>query len=150
MARLSTSAPPIRLQRPDVPPALDDVVHKCLARDPARRFESAGAVRAALIAVGTDPTGGRAAIGPPDGTGARPAAASKPAPRPAKAAPRPRRKRRRSRPVTWVWVVIVFLLAIGAGVAGYLVVRDDSSSGPPDQSPPASVRLLDRSDAVRA
>jgi serine/threonine-protein kinase len=142
MARLSTSAPPIRAQRPDVPAALDDVVHKCLARDPTRRFESAGAVRAALIAVGTDPTGGRAALRPVDGSGARPAATARSAPHPAKAPPK--RRRRRSRPVTWVWVVIVFLLAIAAGVAGYLVVSDDSSNRSPDQSPPAqSTRLLD-------
>ena len=61
MARLTTSAPPIRAQRPDVPPALDDIVHRCLARDPARRFASASAVRAALAAVRTDPQGPRRA-----------------------------------------------------------------------------------------
>jgi eukaryotic-like serine/threonine-protein kinase len=143
MARLSTAAPPIRAERPDVPPALDDVVHKCLARDPGRRYESAGAVRAALIAVGTDPTGGRAAVRPAAGTAAPPAATARPAPRPVKAAPRPRKRRRRSRPVTWVWVVIVFLLAIAAGVAGYLVVRDDTTSRSPDPSAPAqSARLF--------
>ena len=48
MARLTTSAPPIRPQRPDVPQALDDVVHRCLARDPARRYRvgECGAIRA--------------------------------------------------------------------------------------------------------
>ncbi len=51
MARLTTSAAPIRPQRPDVPQALDDVVHRCLARDPARRYASAGAVRSALASV---------------------------------------------------------------------------------------------------
>ncbi len=46
--------------------------------------------------------------------------------------------------MTWVWVVIVFLLAIAAGVAGYLVVSDDSTNHSPDQSPPAqSARTLD-------
>ena len=45
MARLTTSAPPIRPQRPDVPAALDDIVHRCMARDPARRFASASTSR---------------------------------------------------------------------------------------------------------
>jgi serine/threonine protein kinase len=150
MARLSTAAPPIRAQCPDVPPALDDVVHKCLARDPARRYESAGAVRAALIAVGTDPTGGRAAL-KPAASAARPVPAARPAPRPVKAAPKPRRRRRRSSPVTWFWVVIVFLLAIAAGVAGYLVVRDDTTSRsrePTQQS--LSAFVLERVHADRA
>jgi serine/threonine-protein kinase len=146
MARLSTAAPPIRAQRPDVPPALDDVVHKCLARDPARRYETAGAVRAALIAVGTDPTGGRAAIAPIGPSGAQPVVTSRAAPRPTKAPP-PRR-RRRSSPVTWVWVVLVFLLAIAAGVAGYLVIRDDTNS-PQPSVPAQSARLLDNIHAHR-
>ena len=82
MARLTTSAPPIRPQRPDVPPALDDIVHRCMARDPARRFPSAGAVRSALAAVRTNPQGPRRARRPP-------------LPR---LRPRPRRARRRSPP----------------------------------------------------
>ncbi|MET0921192.1 MAG: protein kinase, partial [Acidimicrobiia bacterium] len=52
MARLTTSPPSIRAERPDVPPALDDLVHRCLARDPAKRFASAAAVRHALDIVG--------------------------------------------------------------------------------------------------
>jgi eukaryotic-like serine/threonine-protein kinase len=48
MARLTTSAPSIRAERPDVPPALDDVIHRCLARNPEQRFDSAADVREAL------------------------------------------------------------------------------------------------------
>jgi hypothetical protein len=57
MARLTTSAPAVRSERADVPPALDDVIHRCLARDPDQRFESAADVREALRRTELDPTG---------------------------------------------------------------------------------------------
>jgi serine/threonine protein kinase len=40
---------PIRQRRLDVSPALASVIHKALARDPARRFENVGLFRAALV-----------------------------------------------------------------------------------------------------
>ncbi|MET0894539.1 MAG: hypothetical protein ABWY80_01675, partial [Acidimicrobiia bacterium] len=125
MARLTTSPPSIRAERPDVPPALDDLVHRCLARDPAKRFASAAAVRHALDIVG-------GTVAPRH----RPAAAATPpaAPRPptsastapvAAASPAPRRKRRGS----WLWVLLVVIVAAAAGVGAYLFVRDQTSSG---------------------
>jgi serine/threonine-protein kinase len=48
-ARLMTVAPAIRVIRPEVPASIDDLVHRCLARDPERRPRSAGAVQAALL-----------------------------------------------------------------------------------------------------
>jgi serine/threonine-protein kinase len=114
MSRLTTSAPSIQTQRPDVPAALDDVVHRCLARDPERRFASAADVRAALAAIRSDAPAARRAPSP----------APRPLPRPAKARP----TRRRNSAATWVWVVIVFVLAIVAAVVAFLVVRDDSSN----------------------
>jgi serine/threonine-protein kinase len=108
MARLTTSAPSIRAQRPNVPRSLDDVVHRCLARDPVRRFASAAAARAALAAIRPDPK--------------VPAAAPRPLPRPPRAAIPARRS---GSGATWFWVVIVFLLAIAVGVTAFLVLRDD-------------------------
>jgi serine/threonine protein kinase len=49
--RISTdeSPPPVALLRPDVPPGLDAVIERAIARDPARRFSQADEMRAALI-----------------------------------------------------------------------------------------------------
>ncbi len=41
---------PIRTRRPDVPKALDEVIQKCLARDPKARYPDATAMRKALKA----------------------------------------------------------------------------------------------------
>src|SRR5207344_679984 len=57
MARLTTAAPAVRAERPEVSQALDDVIHRCLARQPAARFGSAAAVRDALDQARLDPTG---------------------------------------------------------------------------------------------
>jgi serine/threonine-protein kinase len=132
MARLTTSAPPIRLQRPDVPPALDDIVHRCMARDPARRFPSASAVRTALAAVRTNPQ----PVAPPPAPVARP----RPAPSPPKARrPAPRR----SGGMTWFWVGVVFVLAIAAGVAAFIIIRDDQSKSPSTTTSTARHLYLD-------
>jgi serine/threonine-protein kinase len=117
MARLTTTAPSIRPQRPDAPAALDQIVHRCLARDPARRFASAAEVHVALASVRAG-----APVTPPRAVAARPAPAAvptpRPTPRPAKARPAPRK---RSSTATWVWVVIVFLLAIAGAVAAFVI-----------------------------
>ena len=109
--------------------ALDDVVHRCLARDPARRFPSASAVRTALAAVRTNPRG----AAPRAGRRARPRPRGRvPAPSPPKARrPAPRR----SGGMTWFWVGVVFLLAIAAAVVAFVIIRDDQSNSPnPDTS----------------
>jgi serine/threonine-protein kinase len=136
MARLTTTAPPIRAQRPDVPAALDDLVHRCLARDPDRRFPSATELRAALLRIRADATGAqpvRARPSPAPSPGPSP----RPAPRPAKA---PARRKRRGNAATWIWVAIVFLLAAAAGIIAFLVLRDDGSNGRGTEQVPASVR----------
>jgi serine/threonine protein kinase len=132
LARLTTSAPPIRPQRPDVPSALDDIVHRCMARDPARRYATASAVRSALAAVRTSP----------QETTPRPA--PRPTPRPPKAQqPAPRR----GSVTTWVWVALVLLLAIAAAVAAFLVLRDDQSKGRnPSTSTQATARHVARTE----
>ena len=137
MARLTTSAPPIRPQRPDVPPALDDIVHRCMARDPAHRFPSASAVRTALAAVRTNPQG--RAPRPAPGRISGPSSA--PDAEPAQGAPaRPRR----SGGMTWFWVGVVFVLAIAAAVVAFVIISDDQSNSPnPDTSTPATARHFD-------
>lgn len=47
-AILHDSPPPLAALRPDVPPPLAAAIERAMARDPARRFDQAGAMRAAL------------------------------------------------------------------------------------------------------
>jgi serine/threonine-protein kinase len=148
MARLTTTAPPIRVQRPDVPHALDDLVHRCLARDRGRRYSSAGEVREALARVPIDrqvapsvlPRSNAATTG---ASAPRPGAsrpAPRPAARPAKAPARARR--RRSSAATWIWVGIVFLLAAAIAAAAFLVLSDDNGTNGDSPSVPASAVLV--------
>ena len=143
MARLTTAAPAVRAERPEVSQALDDVIHRCLARQPAARFGSAAAVRDALDHARLDPTGAipRPVMGPARSPGATgpsgvipvtpasgaPTGPTSPQPVPVPTTPAPRRRRRRR--LTWLWVLLVVLLAIGGGVAAFLLVSDSSGSG---------------------
>jgi len=136
MARLTTSAPSIRAERPDVPPALDDVIHRCLARNPAQRFDSAAEVREALRRAELDPTGSVArpstgahavVAGPPaQSTSAQAryvgADDTNTAPVPAAAVAPARRRRRRA----WPWVLLL-LLIVGAAAAAIVVLASDNS-----------------------
>jgi serine/threonine-protein kinase len=135
MARLTTSAPSIRAERPDVPPALDDVIHRCLARNPEQRFESAADVREALRRAELDPTGSVArqptgahpvVAGPPSQSQARYVGAddTNTAPVPAPAAPTRRRRRRRA----WPWVLLLLVLIGAAAAAIAVLATDDSTS----------------------
>jgi serine/threonine protein kinase len=131
MARLTTSAPAVRAERPEVSQALDDVIHRCLARQPAARFGSAAAVRDALDRARFDPTG--AIPRPADPRGAptpRPPAPpahtgpTSPQPVPVPAAPVRRRRR-----LGWLWVLLLLIVATAGGVLAYLLVSDNGSSG---------------------
>lgn len=48
MAHIQTPPPPVLPHRPDVPPAVEQVVQRALAKDPQARFGSAGALARAL------------------------------------------------------------------------------------------------------
>ena len=58
-----TPPEPLRLHRPDVPPALDQVVTRALAKDPADRFASAKAFEDSLLATRADASPGVATGG---------------------------------------------------------------------------------------
>ena len=55
LARLHRDPLPVHQLRPEVPPAVDAVVARSLARDPAARFQTAADLRRALVAAGADP-----------------------------------------------------------------------------------------------
>jgi hypothetical protein len=122
--------------------ALDDVIHRCLARQPAARFGSAAAVRDALDRARLDPTGaiprpvvtggatgaGRVAAPVAAARGAAPPAhtgPTSPQPTPVPAPARPHRRRR----LGWLWILLVLIVAVAGGVLAYLLVSDGGSSG---------------------
>ena len=136
MARLTTSAPAVRAERPEVSQALDDVIHRCLARQPAARFGSAAAVRDALDRARLDPTG---AIPRPVAPAARiaPAAGAPPAdtgPTRLQPAAVPYAAPRRRRRWTWLWILLVLIVAIAGGVLAYLLVSDNGTPRSASQS----------------
>ena len=48
-AVLETPAAPLAMHRPDVPREMAEVVHRCLEKDPARRFQNVGELAIALL-----------------------------------------------------------------------------------------------------
>src|SRR4029453_18433642 len=55
---LGDSPKPLRALRPDIPPTLQDLVFKAMAREPSRRFATPAAVKQALRALPDDPSSG--------------------------------------------------------------------------------------------
>jgi serine/threonine-protein kinase len=140
MARLTTSAPAVRSKRADVPGALDDVVHRCLARSPDARFHSAGDVRDALehvravrpappVARPAPPVARPAPVAPAPVPRAPVPPAPATAARPAPAARPPVKRRRRS--LGWLWVTLAVLLVLGLAAAAIVLAasNDDNSPG---------------------
>ena len=142
MARLTTTAPAVRAERPEVSAALDDVIHRCLARQPAARFASAAAVRDALERARLDPTGAiptpvaprpqpSAPVAPvaPVGRSTDPTGPTSPQPVPVARATTARRRRRTG---VWLWILLVLIVAVAGGMAAFLLVGGgggSSSSG---------------------
>jgi len=93
----------IRERRPNVPPILAEALLRCLAKDPAARWQSADELLAQLELVATTPSGGMTptATRPVTGTAARP----------------PVRSRRR----LWIGLVATLALATGAFATWRLV-----------------------------
>ena len=65
VAHVTKPAPPVRSFRDDVPQELAEIVDRCLAKDPAARFESARALCERLDALARDPAYAVVAIAPP-------------------------------------------------------------------------------------
>ena len=139
LARLHQTPASPRSYRSDVPPALDAVVMRALARDPNHRFGSASEMRAALLApaasaqpapvavaadhdvttIAAPPAGDPTTWGPPP---PRPAPFRAPVPA---AAPAPPRRR------DWLLPTLLVLLIGGSiGLAVALVARTQSSGDP--------------------
>jgi serine/threonine-protein kinase len=72
-AQLNSDPPPPITLREDLPPALNQIILMCMAKDPGKRFQSADALRAALKTVPVSPL-------PPARTTAVPGKAPTPAP----------------------------------------------------------------------
>src|SRR5581483_110751 len=113
IARLLTAPPPsVAELRPDVPPGLDAVCRKAMAKEPAERYPSARELADALVPFTTPPS--------PD----RPAAISAPPEKP---------KSRR-------WLIPAVVLAAAVVVAVVIALwppRDDQAGTAPPTPPPA-------------
>ncbi|MFR9804325.1 protein kinase domain-containing protein [Pseudonocardia sp. RS010] len=155
-AHLSVPPPPIG--RPDVPPALEEVVARGMAKDPDQRFPTAGALAAAArtavrTAAGSGQTAPPAPIGEPRpstfGTGAPTPARSDPHQVPAgpgsgwSSAPDtrvgqgPSPRTRISRAAIAAVVAGVLIVLGGLGTATVLLVRGDPSPAPAPTAAPA-------------
>ena len=122
LKHLSEPPAPISQLRPDLHPALESVVMAALAKDPARRWQSAEDFAAALVAAGAqlaeDPTG-QAAAGFAPIPAPVPAAVDGDTPPPAIAPvtkPAPGRRRR------WPWITIGLLTLALVAFLTYLAV----------------------------
>ena len=116
--------PDVAAARPDVPPAVAGAVSRALAKDPAARFPTAGAMRAALAAHTAAYPLGRAPVPTPPL-------------RVPVAEPPPDRPRSGQR---WWWAVTTVLLLVGVGGVVW-AARDPEAGAPsPTQSttPPAA------------
>jgi eukaryotic-like serine/threonine-protein kinase len=142
LARLHAPPPAPRSLRGDLPPSLEAIVMRALARDPADRFPSAAALRDALEHVDLRPAGlddataasrpdPTAAYAPTAATAAFPAAPTAaypsyttyaPAPAPAPAPSRVRTGDRRSWPAL---ALLVLVVAATLGLVGALLGRTE-------------------------
>jgi serine/threonine-protein kinase len=138
LARLHADPPRPRQLRADLPRSLDDIVMRCLARDPDQRYGSAAELRAALLAapLGADatvaaaaPAADRTVVSAPAAPPRQPVRPGGPRTPPGGAPPHQAPKRRRS----WVFpTLLVLLIATALAVAGFLIGQSlvgDSDGG---------------------
>ena len=121
LARLHAPAPDVRSRRPDVPPDLALVVRQAMAREPAERFNDAGAMQAALLpslqaARPTRDTAPTAVVAPPTVTL-----------HPTQVLPASDRSRGRVLRL----VAVVAALVLAAGLLTWYTASADSNESPP-------------------
>jgi serine/threonine protein kinase len=117
--------PPVRQWRPDVPPEIEQVILKAMAKLPEDRYQKAGEMARELEEIA-----GKAWFPPPAKKPAKkePAAKAKPVSK------RPRRKRPRARSVLllpalsflrqWGWVMLGAVAFVSVLIAGLIIVRN--------------------------
>src|SRR5262249_9718048 len=137
-----TDPVPLTMLRADVPSGLEAVVHRCLQKDPARRYQNVGELAIDLLPFGpkrarmagwgappilcaagmgqTELKGPSAHIPPPDGTYSGPVVATVPNKPPRSKAP---------------LVAIALGLALTAGFIGYRASRSASATTSPAPAP---------------
>ncbi len=110
--------PPLASERnADIPPAADRVLARGMAKDPADRWKSAGAMVDALEEALAAPPPRRAAVAAPDPSATRVMGATPPPARPARTAATSGAPRRRGWSVGAVVAIAALLLVAGAAVA---------------------------------
>ncbi len=150
LARLSRAAPAVRLDRPEVPAALDDLVHRCLARAPHARPD-AHALRDELLRIaghtpGSGPLPWRSASAvpaePPETHVVERPTSAWITPEPAPASRAPRRRRRR------LLMGLGALVVLAAIVAAVSVLGDGrpTSTQADSSTPPDAVTIASASD----
>jgi hypothetical protein len=124
-AHTSEPVPQISRRRPELPPDLDEVFNRALAKDPGERPDGARALVDAVTGVLAANGGATLPPPPPPGADALEATTIEPIPPPA-AAPRLERGRRR-RLAPWVVGAALAGAAVTAGIAA-LADRDESAA----------------------
>ncbi len=128
LARLQRDPLRPRQVRAGIPKSLEEIVCRAMARDPARRFDTAAELRAALLAAGATPsaaadlTATRVSATPPP-----PGAASPPPPSPGPGSAGPREGAppsfRQTERSWFVPTALVVVVAVALGIAGLLLGR---------------------------
>ena len=136
--RLEREVPLLRDLSPDVPPALEAVVARATAREPADRFPSLDALADALVPfVDTDPNHTAALLA------AHPPGAVRAEPTPSDGTPRPAAGRRARRGLPAAVLALVLLAGAIAAFLGGLLTRGEEEPPVPERAP---VLELDETD----